>query len=150
MQASVFFFWWLVNGLWSVLVSDTAYYSLCIWESRTWLRVWDSFSALAGGVGGSVPAAAAPRHRHHSPRNEPRVRWEGWAARVGKSRSALREKPCSDTSCLHGHVWAPDFLRLLRWADEVSSLMEFHSLNFYRHRIWLYLFIYLILYTCHV
>lgn len=36
-------------------------------------------------LGGAVPAAAAPRHRHHSPHNEPRVRWEGWAVGVGSA-----------------------------------------------------------------
>ncbi len=77
---------WLFDNVFVKCACDTARApeSLC----RTWLRVWDSFSALAGELGsrlfgGAVPAAAAPRHRHHSPRNEPRVRWEGWAVRVG-------------------------------------------------------------------
>lgn len=49
--------------------------------------------ALEGGggvgwrssLGGAVPAAAAPRHRHHSPHNEPRVRWEVSAVGVGSA-----------------------------------------------------------------
>lgn len=57
--------------------------------------------------------------------------WDGKAGmwrlgcRGGECHTELREKPRGDTSCLRGRVGAPDFLRLLRWADEVSWLVEF-------------------------
>lgn len=101
------------------------------WEPVPYVATYPGFVWCVGGgarlpsLGGAIPAAAAPRHRHHSPHNEPRVRREGWAARVGLGVEG--KKPCSDTSCLHGHVCAPDLLRLLRWADEVSSFMEIHT-----------------------
>lgn len=59
--------------------------------SRILLARWRG--SLAPSLGGAVPAAAAPRHRHHSPHNEPRVRWEGWVVRVGSVPRCGGENP---------------------------------------------------------
>lgn len=102
--------------------------SLC----RTLLRIRDLFDVLAGELGYRRLAELSLQQLLRdivitlpitSPGWEGKVGLRGWGVPLGVEG----KKPCSDTSCLHGHVCAPDLLRLLRWADEVSSFMEIHT-----------------------
>lgn len=51
-----------------------------IWQQRyvfgIHLTGWEGASGIVL-IGGTDPAAAATRHRHQSPSNKTRVRWEG-------------------------------------------------------------------------
>lgn len=75
-------------GFWSVFVPQDI---LAVAPESLRLCISHSFNTLAREPGSA--AAAAPRHRHHSPHNEPRVRWEGWAVGVGSATRRRGKNP---------------------------------------------------------